>query len=577
MSEAPPPRATCPHDRDELMPDAALNPILNDPFSAPKRHWRLDTNNRAMDTVEQGRRSSLLFLPVPEEQQGNEPAQAQIFSADQINQTVDRIRQFVERWRALNYDGATEVSRQLLEYWTDDDRQGIRLFFAQVEALETLIYLTEVAPNARESRGLLADIKQASRDHNDDIVRLAVKMATGSGKTAVMGMTIAWHTINAINAGGLKPADRARYQTSFLVMAPGLTVKERLAVLHPSAPGNVYDDMNLVPRHLRSALNGAEVVVHNFHRFQPHDRLAGFTGTTKKLVRDGTRMTEGEETAEAMLRRVLLGMRGLAAGERVCVINDEAHHCYLPDANTARRPNKDEKENDQQAALWFSAIRALRDIEHLGAVYDYSATPLFIATASRKDSTMFPWVVSDYPLTDAIEAGLVKIPRFPVADDSADGAEGAPAGAPGSEPNTEADTLLPAELERRPVVWRNLYEHVERKKLSRTDMPWLLRDAVGAVYRDYTKVHDDWEQKGVRTPPVMIFVANDIANAEEIYSWLSGDHSGDDPTEWLPAHCDLFSNKAAWDALRDYQQGEHDDEAEGAETSENSVKPPPPL
>lgn len=506
--------------------NAALNPVLNDPFSEPTRHWEMDENNRATDKIIDGRRESLLALPVPQEQIEGEQANPRLYASEEINQTVQQLRALVGAWRSRGYAGATSISKQLLDYWTTpDDRQGTRLFFAQVEAMETLIFLTEVAPEA--SRGSaaaeqLARILDTSRQANLDIDRLCVKMATGSGKTAVMGMTIAWHTLNSVHSHHLTEAERARYQTSFLVMAPGLTVKERLEVLYPAPPGNIYDDMNLVPQDLRAGLNTADVVIHNFQRFQ---RSSRFTGGAKKLL--GVGKTDNTEGAEAMLRRILKGVKGMGHGEKICVINDEAHHCYWPDEN-----KKTKSEDDKQAALWFSAIKGLDDLGHLGAVYDYSATPLFIATAARQKTDMFPWVVSDYPLTDAIEAGLVKIPRFPVADDSETG------GGEGS------------------VKWRNLYKSAKQERgvntLDRSDIPHVLRDGVKAVYDDYKNISEEWQKKDSHTPPVMIFVANDIKNAETFYTWLAGNHAPEEPTKRTKSAFDLFDNAEVWADLRTY-------------------------
>ena len=464
----------------------------------------MDENNRATDTINEGRRESLLALPVPKEQLQGSQAEPRLYEYEEINQTVQQLRAQVDGWRSRNYDGATSISKRLLEYWTSpDDRQGTRLFFAQVEAMETLIFLTEVAQNDRtEAAEQLERILEASRDANLGIDRLCVKMATGSGKTAVMGMTIAWHTLNYVHSHHSTEAERDRYQSSFLVMAPGLTVKERLEVLHPAPPGNIYDDMNLVPQDLRAGLNTADVVIHNFQRFKRGNRFS-VGANAKKLL--GVSKENTEET-EAMLRRVLKGLKGMSDDEKVCVINDEAHHCYWPDLD-----KKTKNDDLDPAALWFSAIKGLKDLGHLGAVYDYSATPLFIATAARKESDMFPWVVSDYPLTDAIEAGLVKIPRFPVADDSESGS------GDGS------------------VKWRNLYKSAKQETgdnaLDESDMPQVLRDAVKAVYDDYESISKEWEKKDAHTPPVMIFVANNIKNAEQLYTWLAGEHTLEEPNE----------------------------------------------
>ena len=197
-----------------------------------------------------------------------------------------------------------------------------------------------------------------------------------------------------------------------------------------------------------------------------------------------------------MLRRVL---RGLPERAKVCVLNDEAHHCYLPEEG--RRTGSDKDEN-KSAALWFSALAALRDEGRLGRVHDFSATPMFIQTTASARSEMFPWVTSDFPLMDGIESGLVKIPRVPVDDDSDD----------------------------REVVWRNLYRNTNPKTIrSDSAPPSPLGDALGALYEQYTEALERWSDNGLPTPPVLIVVANNIANAESLYHHIAGwtEHTDD--------------------------------------------------
>lgn len=530
-------------DADLQTPNAAQKPVLNTPFDEPTCHWIMNSANRATKPDGKGRRQSLSILPVPKEKSEEKKAGEQLF--DDVNIPVQEMRKYVKTWRSRNYEGATEISRQLLEHWTtEDDREGKRLFFAQIEAIETLIYLTEVAEQMGGEQAQLMDkIETSSKSLNDGISRLCVKMATGTGKTVVMGMTIAWHALNAAFSHGLTDEERGRYQTCFIAITPGLTVKERLAVLKPSHPDNVYDQMNLVPKRLRHGLNRADVGVFNFQKFQ---QATLFSGREKTLI--GIQDEDNKEDYSAMLRRVLKGMSGMQDGQKICVINDEAHHCYLP------KQNGKPQDEDKQAALWFSAIKGLDNLGHLGAVYDYSATPLFIATASNKKTDMFPWVVSDYPLTDAIEAGLVKIPRFPVSDDTNGNGAGS-------------------------VKWRNLFKSSKdatgKTALDKSNMPQVLKDAVDATYEDYKNVDSNWKKKNASTPPVMIVVADNITNAETLYTWLGGDHELGKKTKRKTTKFDLFDNKEAWVGLAAHEAEQSN--GGSAASSNNTASGSPPV
>ncbi len=426
------------------------------------------------------------------------------------------IRKAVAEWRADNYDGATATSRRLLHHWTDPQSMLLRPFFAQVEAIETFIWLREVVTRANPSR---RHVETEARRFNDGIVRLCAKMATGTGKTAVMGMVIAWQTLNAARS---RRTRNVQHTDRFAVLAPGHTVRERLSVLIPSNEDNVYDEMGLVPQDLRPLLNRARVRIVNYQAFTRKD-LIGDSDARRLL---GKAKSDDIESWGATVRRVL---GDIADGNgRVCVINDEAHHCYLPKENRRRRSREDKKENER-AAVWFNAIRAMRDAKILGPaseehgqefpVYDFSATPLWIDTASRSEPEQFQWVVSDFGLIEAIESGLVKVPRVPIDDDSS----------------------------RDETIWRRLYDNTNPKDLRNSlssatagrRLPDHLHSAVQAVVNDWERKLRVWEGdpaggNGQRrppqpTPPVIIFVANNIRNATALWEWLSG-RVGDDGT-----------------------------------------------
>ncbi|MDE0664783.1 MAG: DEAD/DEAH box helicase family protein [Acidimicrobiaceae bacterium] len=412
-------------------------PVLNRPHEEPSRHWELAEDNTSTGVIIEGRRLSQALVIVPKERGAQ--LKLQVTAAEQ-NELVNRIRDAVAGWRSANYPGATAATRQLLQHWRSEASDP-RLFFAQVEAAETLIWLTEAnASRYPELAKVRRELAEANRHYNGDIGRVAVRMATGSGKTAVMGMVIAWH---AVNAAASQRRD-GRYTPCFLAITPGHTVRERLAVLHPAHPENVYDEMRLLPEGRRSALGAVKVQVLNFQAFQRRDRLQAASSDAKKLLRAG-RKTQELESISAVLDRALRGFPAGKGAPRVCVLNDEAHHCYLPEAG--RRTSEDD--DTKAAAIWFGALEGLHDTGRLGPVYDFSATPIFIEGTDRRER-MFPWVVSDFPLMDSIESGLVKIPQVPVEDDSVG--------------------------ER--VQWRNLYANTTPKKVKRDAVPTELNRAL---------------------------------------------------------------------------------------------------
>ncbi|MXZ99427.1 MAG: hypothetical protein F4076_11435 [Acidimicrobiaceae bacterium] len=488
--------------------DHISRPVLNRPHEEPSRHWQLSEDNTSTGAVMQGRRLSQALVIVPKERGAQQ--RLEVAPAEQ-NELVNRIRDAVAGWRSADYPGATSATRQLLQHWRSGAADP-RLFFAQVEAAETLIWLTEAhAGHYPELGRVRRDLAAANRDYNDGIGRLAVRMATGSGKTAVMGMVIAWH---AVNAAASQRRD-GRYTTCFLAITPGHTVRERLAVLHPAHPENVYDEMRLLPEGRRGALGAVKVKVLNFQAFQRRDRLSVASSDAKKLLRAG-RKTPELESMSAVLDRALRGLPAGRGAPRVCVLNDEAHHCYLPEAG--RRTSEDD--DTRAAAVWFGALEGLRDIERLGPVYDFSATPIFIEGTDRKER-MFGWVVSDFLLMDSIESGLVKIPQVPVDDDSAG--------------------------ER--VRWRDLYANTTPKTIRRDAVPAELSRALRALYRSYEQKFDQWMHpddpaRTMPTPPVFIVVANNIANATAIADHIAGwaEKRPDGATVYHEGACGLFAN-----------------------------------
>ena len=496
--------------------NSITHPIINSPYEQPVAHWQLDREQRATSEQLSGRRSSANLPVVPVQKFGEQIPLIE-------NQLVNDIRASVSRWRDGGYPGVTANTRRLLAHWTNPLAMR-RLFFAQVEALETLIWLTEVAPgdSSRPKSDLILRVERAGRDFNDGLFRMATKIATGGGKTAVMGMVIVWHAVNARTS---RPHGEhaGRYHTQFLAIAPGLTVRERLQVLDPEAANNVYAELDLIPADLRKHLGRVQVRTANYQAFQRRDILGeSVTGDTRKLLRQSDKRVF--ESPHAMLGRVLRGMRAIKGEGKIVVLNDEAHHCYLP--GSERGPDlmsttANASDQDEPPALWFNALRGLRAAGLLAEpVYDFSATPMFISTSDRKEAQMFPWCVSDFSLIDAIESGLVKIPRVPVEDDS------------------KAET----------PVWRHLFRNTEPTNLKRTGLHGAVGSGLNALYRNYDSVYRQWRGEGVDhpmpTPPVFIAVADKIANAETLHDYISGyaEQRSDGQVVYHPGACPLFSN-----------------------------------
>ena len=450
--------------------DPAVDPVLCSPYEPPNQHWSLDDSGRAERDKKpiQGRRPPMR-ISVPEDQKSGQQ-QALHLGDRQANQTVEKVRAEVSQWRSEGHEGVTPTTRRLLHHWTDPQAMKHRLFFAQVEAVETLIWLREVATRQNSIR---RELEAESRRLNDGIVRLCAKMATGTGKTAVMGMVIAWQALNAARSTRTR---NIMHTDRFVVFAPGHTVRERLGVLAPSAPNNVFDEMGIVPHDLRQDLNRAKVRVVNFQAFTQKDLMND--GPARKLL--GKSRGDDVESWEAAVRRVLGDLLAGAERQGVCVINDEAHHCYLP---PERKRTRADQEEDRRAAVWFNAIRSLRDMGMLGRevaehgqahpVLDFSATPLWIDTASKSEPEQFQWVASDFGLMEAIESGLVKVPRVPIDDDS-----------------TRDET-----------VWRRLHQNTQPKKLpewfadpdNAGRLPEALGGAVAAVIKDWKRTLEVWQ------------------------------------------------------------------------------------
>jgi len=368
--------------------------------------------------------------------------------------------------------------------------------------VETAIWLTEVAPRSKTSKPILEHLAGANRDANPELMRLALKLATGAGKTTVMAMLIAWQTVNAVRRPGSK-----HFTRGFLVVAPGLTIKDRLRVLQPNDPDSYYASRELVPGDMLDEINRAKIVITNYHAFKLRERIELSAGGRSLLQGRGEEL-DTLETEGQMIQRVMPDLMGL---KNILVLNDEAHHCYRekPQAEDDEQLKGDERKeaekNNEAARLWISGLEAVNRKLGVSRVFDLSATPFFLNGSGYAEGTLFPWTMSDFSLMDAIECGIVKLPRVPVAENI-----------PGNE--------MP--------VYRNLWEHIRKdmpkkgrgkgEQLDPLKLPTRLQTALQALYGHYEKTFRLWEESGIKVPPCFIIVCQNTAISKLVYDFVSG-------------------------------------------------------
>lgn len=515
------------------------NPILNSPYDPPEAHFELGEKGPT-GKVLSGRRPSESFIPVPPSKKGKHAGQqAMDFDVTgerrEQNTLINDIRREVERWRASNWNGVTPYTRKLLTHWAArPPARDDPVLFCQREAAETAIFLAEVA-----GRHGTADYRRRLEPenalHNDGLPRLGLKMATGTGKTVVMAMLIAWQTINKVTS----PRD-ARFAKRFLVVAPGITIRDRLGVLHPEREDNYYRERDLVPPDLWEPLLQAQIEIVNYHAFLPRDakEIQGVAATTRKLLRGDTPQAADafRETPEQVAARILRSF-GSGKGELV-VLNDEAHHCYQDKLleHPDEQAEKDDEERNREARVWFRGVSDLRRIAGVKGVYDLSATPYYLKGSGYNEGFIFPWVVSDFSLMDAIESGIVKVPRVPVDDDAAG----------------------------REVVYLNLWDAIQpplpKRRGKALDVgaagwvpPVTLEGALRSLYRSYETGHARYEQELAahgEPPPVLIVVCPNTVVSKLVFDWIAGREfeKEDGSLQLVPGELALLSNveDGAW-------------------------------
>lgn len=422
---------------------ASDNPILNSPYHEPLLHYDTDSEG-SLDYTKpcKGRRIFKAEIAViPTKQKG----QKEVFewnddAAEYGSHIINLCRNEVGKWRNEKYPNTTRITKELLHFWFNNPDRVVtkKLFFAQQEAIETAIWLNEVAEKSNAGQHILNLLhigqQSVSEDSTDQLARVAFKMATGSGKTVVMACLICYHYFNR-----QEYRSDPRFADYFLIVAPGVTIKSRLGVLfvdtkNKSNPQDYYHVRGLVPQNLEYRLDNlnARLVITNYHTFEPKtlqgNKRSPFDG---KVNLKGEKIdTKNKEDFSLLIKRILGKFK---TGSRLLVLNDEAHHCYLPKSKSRTTDNEEADENER-AARWFTGLKEIALRFKLQNVYDLSATPYYLQGSGYTAYSLFPWVVSDFGLIEAIESGLVKIPFLPESD------------------NTQELTM--------PVL-RNLYEHVK--------------------------------------------------------------------------------------------------------------------
>lgn len=439
--------------------------IINSPYTEPEQHWRYNRTTRSFELVP-GRRPAGYIVASESARSFDDPGT--FIEIPLVNQ----IRERVKTWRDQGYPGITGITRRLLDHWKNpDERTDTAFFFCQVEAIETLIWIVEAPASAKTGIEIPSG--------GGDFIRNCCKMATGSGKTVVMAMLIAWQVLNKTTY----PND-PRFSQNVLVIAPGLTVKNRLSVLAPSGEGNYYDAFNIIPPGLSEKLRLGKVLVQNWHvlSWDSEEQIAKRRSVDKR----------GPKSDEAYVREVIGEM---SRHKNLLVINDEAHHAWRVPAESKIKGVA--KEDIDEATIWVQGLDRIHRARNILACFDFTATPFAPSGKKSSEEALFPWVVSDFSLNDAIESGLVKTPRVVIRDDG----------------------KLSADYKSRfyhIYMDEEVHDNLNRKAEESEPLPDLVNYAYYFLGLDWQEKKKEWTAAGRETPPVMITVANRTETAARI-------------------------------------------------------------
>ncbi len=499
------------------------SPIINNPYQEPQRRYHTFNGELDYTRICKGRRifdptATGQSMPVQQRQQSMSEVNdnAEIYQSELIN----RLRKEIGEWRQAKYPQTTRVTRELLTFWfLNPEREQLQqLFFAQQEAIETAIWLNELADKSNTGTSIFNQLQRHQRIDDKkselNLPRIAFKMATGTGKTVVMATLILYHFFNRQEY----PQD-TRFADNFLIVAPSITIRDRLNVLkvdtqrHNAQANDYYQQRGLVPEHLKKNLANlnSRIVIVNYHKFEPRALQGNKRSPLDGKVNARGEKQEAKESANQVIKRILPNFREQS---RLLVINDEAHHCYYPKDKGKTTEEDNSKVENTHAAVWFTGLLNICQRFKVQRIYDLSATPYYIqGSGYYPPYTLFPWIVTDFGLVEAIESGLVKIPFLPVNDDS-----------------QQLDM---------PIL-RNLYEHVKtelprkgesKRRKEKEDMqmwqegdpqvPPLVKSALDQFYSHYEKNYRE-----IRTlldsPPVFIVVCHNTSVSKEIYKYLAG-------------------------------------------------------
>ncbi|WP_329006938.1 DEAD/DEAH box helicase family protein [Pseudomonas aeruginosa] len=528
-------------------------PIINSPYAEPAHHWQVEVGKSPMKAAE--RRPAYYFYRVPEgagtgrksKKQGELLGTTDIGEQEELGQ-VNLIRQKLRDWRegkltGTPYDGASRVTKELIELWRSEDR-GQRLFFAQIEAAETVIFLAEAAEVYK--KGLLPIVKDEPGPEGKAkglraFTRHACKMATGSGKTTVMGMLAAWSILNRVAA----PTDD-RFSDTVLIVCPNVTIRERLKELDPLLGDlSLYRTRQLVPVQRMEELRRGEVMIANWHKLAKLESNT-VNGDSAKVVKTGEAVEVVKQSGKdkgkvevkyfesdaAWFKRIRQELgTGRGRSPHWLVFNDEAHHAYRrgdsnsDDEETTLEDDKDTaKKNAKEATIWIEGLDRINKLANgrkngINLCVDLSATPFYIQGSGNEVGKPFPWVVSDFGLLDAIESGLVKIPELPTADVG----------------GTEEAAYF--------NVWRWVEAKAEEDGHGSKLTPQLVMNyastPITLLAADWYKKFQEWEKdhkdnQRYPIPPVFIVVCRDTKVAKEVHSWLAGNEGGyGEAPEWF--------------------------------------------
>ncbi|MBU4305058.1 MAG: DEAD/DEAH box helicase family protein [Candidatus Omnitrophica bacterium] len=444
--------------------------IINSPYEEPKVYWSYERTTRTFSKTE-GRRPAGYVMATPGSQAFDDPG---VFVEIPL---VNNIRKRIQKWRENGYPGVTGITKRLLEHWYNlEERQYRRFFFCQLESIETLIWLFEAPDSEKVGIDIPSD--------GGEFRRICSKMATGSGKTIVMSMLIAWQVLNKATY-----AKDTRFSKNILVIAPGLTVKNRLQVLIPDSPGNYYDEFNIIPVGLIEKLREGKVFIHNWHVLN--------WDTEEKLKKKRSVDKRGVKSDEAYVREVLGDM---ASSQNVVVINDEAHHAWRVNIAAEGKyiRQRDLKDSAEEATVWVGGLDRINKARGILSCFDFSATPFAPSGKRTEEEALFGWIVSDFGLNDSIESGLVKTPRVVIRDDGRINVK------------DYKSRLYHIYMD------EEVKEDINRKAEASVPLPDLILNAYYLLGKDWLETKEKWDEVGKEVPPVMITVANRTETAARI-------------------------------------------------------------